>query len=106
MTENSPMRRLHATVSGRVQGVGFRHFVITQAQRQCPDIAGKVRNTYDGKVEVIAEGPEEQLQTLYAILRQGPRWSQVVDVSQQWGAARGDEGSTFTVDFSHEEWSV
>jgi len=104
--EQTPRRRLQAFVSGRVQGVGFRHYVMTEVARNCPKVVGKTRNTYDGKVEVIAEGLEDELQTLHAILRQGPRWSVVEDVTQLWGKARGDLGTTFTVSFSNEEWSV
>ncbi len=104
--ELTPKRRLHAFVSGRVQGVGFRHSVMMEVNAQCPQIAGKVRNTYDGKVEVIAEGTDDEIQTLLAILRQGPRWAIVEDVTQMWGTVRGNLGTSFTVSFSNEEWSA
>jgi acylphosphatase len=104
--EQNLKRRLHAFVSGRVQGVGFRHYVMTEVAGTCPEVVGKLRNTYDGKVEVIAEGTEYELKTMCAILQQGPRWSVVEDVTQMWGPAHSDLGSTFTVSFSNEEWSV
>ncbi|MCI0413818.1 acylphosphatase [bacterium] len=63
-------------ISGDVQGVGFRYFVLRQAQR-LPQIKGFVRNLYDGRVEVYAEGEEQQLKELESVLRNGPRGSTV-----------------------------
>jgi len=46
---------LHATVRGRVQGVGFREFVLTRARAL--GLTGAARNLLDGRsVEVVAEG--------------------------------------------------
>ena len=69
-------------VSGRVQGVGFRWFVENEASKL--GIAGWVRNRQDGSVEVLAAGSKEQLDSLHAILQQGPRAARVdsVDVSE------------------------
>ena len=52
--------RIEAYFSGHVQGVGFRFTSIDIAER-FPEIAGFVRNLADGRVEVVAEGPEEQV---------------------------------------------
>jgi acylphosphatase len=52
--------RIQAYFSGHVQGVGFRFTAIDIAGR-FPDLAGFVRNLADGRVEVVAEGPEEQV---------------------------------------------
>ena len=46
--------RLHAFVSGYVQGVGFRYWVREQAQGL--GLAGSARNLRDGRVEIVAEG--------------------------------------------------
>jgi hypothetical protein len=48
------MHRLHAVVHGRVQGVGFRYFVMREARAL--GLSGWVRNQADGSVEVEAEG--------------------------------------------------
>jgi acylphosphatase len=45
---------LHAIVEGRVQGVGFRYFVLEVAELL--GIYGWVRNRWDDTVEVLAEG--------------------------------------------------
>jgi len=70
--------RLHAVVSGFVQGVGFRAYVAERAGFL--GLTGWVRNTHDGDVEVTAEGPRSELDVFLAALRKGPRGSQVVDV--------------------------
>ncbi len=66
---------LHFLISGRVQGVGFRWFVHTQASML--DLRGWVRNTEDGEVEVVAAGEPEELDDLRRILKRGPRGSRV-----------------------------
>ena len=107
MSEKTRQRRLHAFVSGRVQGVGFRYHVLTEIQTRCPNVCGKVRNIVDGRVEVIAEGSEDDLHIILNILRDGPRWSVVENVHEQWGEPRGDLGTGF--DVSHYEsgyWSA
>jgi acylphosphatase len=67
--------RLHATVQGLVQGVGFRYAVISQARSL--GLKGFVENRPDGSVHVEAEGPPEQLDRLEAFLRGGPRPARV-----------------------------
>jgi acylphosphatase len=48
--------------SGRVQGVGFRYTVKNIALQY--DVQGYVRNLPDGRVELVMEGPDEQMKTL------------------------------------------
>lgn len=79
-------KRLHAVVRGQVQMVGFRFFVVDEAQRL--GIAGWVRNGDDGgTVEVVAEGPEERLRQLEAALNEGPRSARVEAVDARWSDA-------------------
>ena len=68
-------------VRGRVQGVGFRWFVVREAHML--GIAGWVRNNHDGSVEVLAQGTRDQLSGLHGRLREGPRAARVdaVEVS-------------------------
>jgi acylphosphatase len=65
-------------VRGRVQGVGFRWFVEREAGML--GLAGWVRNNDDGTVEVLASGSDEQLDSLRAKLKQGPRAARVDSV--------------------------
>lgn len=90
------IERLEAQVTGRVQGVGFRHFATQQARRLGVD--GWVRNESDGSVRVVAEGPRDALEQFLERLHDGPGGARVQDVSPQWSAASG-EFSGFTVRF-------
>ncbi len=86
--------QLHAIVEGRVQGVGFRYFVLDAANEL--GVTGWVRNRYDQTVEVTAEGEREDLEKLLIALRKGPRGSMVTDVKPEWQEAQG-EFSRFSV---------
>jgi acylphosphatase len=63
-------------VSGRVQGVGFRAFVYDRALQL--GVSGWARNLPDGRVEVMAEGDAEAMETFEIGLRRGP-WHARVD---------------------------
>jgi acylphosphatase len=63
-------------ISGRVQGVGFRWFVLREAQKL--GVAGWVRNLPDGRVEVFACGSDDAMSALEGKLFRGPRLA-VVD---------------------------
>jgi acylphosphatase len=80
--------RLHAIVSGKVQGVGFRYFVRQQAESL--SLVGWVRNLANRNVELVAEGQRADLQSLLTAVRQGPRGSSVSDVETEWGDATGE----------------
>lgn len=79
----SDLPRLHVYVTGRVQGVCYRAFVLDEAQRL--GLSGHVRNLRDGRVEVDARGPESALQLLAAKLRAGPNGASVSGVQEEWG---------------------
>ena len=64
---------------GRVQGVGFRYFVLREAEAL--GIHGWVRNRADGTVEALARGTKEELDRLQDRLQEGPRWSLVASIS-------------------------
>ena len=82
------MERLHAQVSGQVQGVGFRLFVVNEARRL--GVAGWVRNRWDETVEVMAEGQHGALAELLTALRRGPRRAEVETVVEEWLPATGE----------------
>jgi acylphosphatase len=62
--------RLQATVHGRVQGVGFRYFVMRRAHAL--GLVGWVANVADGGVQLVAEGPQIAIDALEADLDRGP----------------------------------
>ncbi len=81
--DRKDIQELHAWVSGRVQGVGFRYFVIDNALSL--GLRGYVRNESNGDVEVLAQGNRLALERLLAVLRRGPSAAYVNDVRVSWG---------------------
>ena len=79
------------TISGQVQGVGFRYHFAEQAQRL--GITGWVRNRRSGSVEAMIEGTPEAVEALLAWARLGPPAARVerVEVSAAEGAFSGFE---------------
>lgn len=76
------------TVSGQVQGVGFRYSALAQAQRL--GLSGWVANRADGAVEGLASGPADRLEAFRAWLQQGPAAARVERVDwEQVGDAPG-----------------
>ena len=69
-----PVRR-RVRISGRVQGVGFRYFVMQQARRL--EVKGWVRNLPDGSVSCEAQAAPEAMDRFLESLREGPRFSKV-----------------------------
>ncbi|MHB0936252.1 MAG: acylphosphatase [Armatimonadota bacterium] len=82
------MKRLHAIVTGHVQGVFFRDFVRTHAERL--QLAGWVRNNADGSVEVVAEGEDTRLQHLALLLEKGPSGAWIEEVRTEYSAPTGE----------------
>jgi acylphosphatase len=77
-------------VRGRVQGVGYRYFVLREASAL--GVSGFARNLPDGDVEVVAEGSEETLADLEERLREGPSFASVSGVEREELAPRGSSG--------------
>jgi acylphosphatase len=88
--EDRPAERLDATVMGRVQGVGFRYFVLREAMAL--ELDGWVANAMNGSLRCVAEGPRERLEVLLDRLWQGPAAAAVERVSEAWMPATGTLG--------------
>ena len=71
--------RVRVTVSGVVQGVGFRYFVARAAAHK--SITGWVRNLPDGNVEVVGEGNAGMLREFVSELHAGPHAAHVAGVT-------------------------
>jgi acylphosphatase len=65
-------------VTGRVQGVSYRDWVVRTAQRT--GLTGWVRNLRDGRVEILAAGDEAALNALVEGAREGPPLARVEHV--------------------------
>lgn len=85
---------LHFFVEGRVQGVGFRRFVLRKAEEF--SLTGWVKNTLDHRVEVLACGDAADLSSFLQACRKGPLFSSVTsitfaDISDTLKASCGQE---------------
>jgi acylphosphatase len=78
MSGGQAIRRVHARVRGRVQGVAYRASTRYEAQRL--GLVGWVRNMEDGSVELEAQGPADVIEALIAWCRKGPSLAQVTSV--------------------------
>lgn len=80
--------RVRTVITGRVQGVGFRYFVIRNAKQL--GLVGWVRNRTDGAVEIVAEGDKQDLQRLVSKLKIGPSTAWIQYVSTRWQPAENN----------------
>ena len=71
---------LRIIISGQVQGVGFRYATVDEARRL--GVIGWVRNTRDGRVEIVAQGPHPAVHRLLAWCQSGPPGARVANVEQ------------------------
>jgi acylphosphatase len=83
--------RLDAVVHGRVQGVGYRVFVVRAAMEL--GLTGWVANLADGAVRCVAEGERGALETLLERLRVGPAAALVERVLSAWPPPTGEFGT-------------
>ncbi len=81
-------KRLSVHYSGNVQGVGFRFR--TQEIAAGFDVCGTVRNLADGRVELVAEGDEKELEAFRQAIRDSGLGPLIRDEKVQWAPARGD----------------
>lgn len=73
----------HIFISGRVQGVGFRHFTKTSARSL--GVKGWVKNLPDGRVEAVLQGDEKLVNQLIEKCKKGPRsaYVQQIEVDEE-----------------------
>ena len=73
---------LNMKITGKVQGVGFRFFVLQQAQKL--GINGWVSNKSNGDVEALAQGEKADLEQFIAKVKEGTTFSRVDNVNLEW----------------------
>jgi acylphosphatase len=81
-------------VSGKVQGVYFRHSTRVEAERL--GVRGVARNLPDGRVEVIAQGARAPVESLHEWLHHGPSTARVAEV-MELDVESSPEFGSFTV---------
>jgi len=83
--------RAKIIVKGVVQGVGFRYFVLREAQTL--HLFGEVRNLQNGNVKIIVEGEKSAILTLSKNIRIGPRYANVTQVDIEWQKNKNEYNS-------------
>ena len=84
------MKRVRATIAGRVQGVFFRASCAEIARRR--DLSGSVRNLADGRVEAVFQGSDADVDALLAWCRVGPPRATVETVETVEEPLSGEDG--------------
>jgi acylphosphatase len=85
MTISRTSERVRLVIRGRVQGVSYRAHAAEQAARLL--LSGWVRNLRGGEVELVAEGPREDLEALVAWCKKGPPAARVDTIDIEFSAA-------------------
>ena len=65
-------------ITGIVQGVFFRTFIKTNAEKL--DVKGFTRNLEDGRIEVFLEGDSDKVNKMMELCGKGPKHSQIKKV--------------------------
>jgi acylphosphatase len=74
------MNSKRLVISGRVQGVGFRIWMVEHAREL--GLSGWVRNRLDGSVEALVAGDIAAVEELLRLCRRGPRMAEVVSIEE------------------------
>jgi acylphosphatase len=80
-------RRMQILYSGRVQGVGFRYAVRTLAAGY--EVTGAVRNLADGRVELTAEGQQQELEAFREAIHEAGLAANIRKEEAFWDEAKG-----------------
>ena len=81
-------KRCHILISGKVQGVYYRAYAKTNAEKV--RVTGYVKNMPDGRVEVVAEGDEFDVLSFIQFIRSGPPGSVIDGFDVEWLPDRGE----------------
>jgi acylphosphatase len=81
--ESDGLASVHLIISGLVQGVGYRWFVMRKAEEY--NLKGYAKNMYNGDVEVEVEGHRFMIIDFIKELKIGPRSAHITDMKIEWG---------------------
>ena len=84
------MRAKRVVITGRVQGVGYRDWMVVQARRL--GVAGWVRNRADGAVEALVFSDTDAMEELLRACRRGPRLASVSQIEESWDEPPAEPG--------------
>ena len=84
------MNARHVVISGRVQGIGYRDWMVREATRL--GVEGWVRNRADGTVEALVAGDVAAVQALLSACRRGPLLARVSEISEEFAEPPEEPG--------------
>jgi acylphosphatase len=84
------MNALRLRIAGRVQGVGYRDWLVREASRNGLD--GWVRNRRDGTVEALLAGEADAVQAVVIACRRGPPLAHVESIEESFAEPPGEPG--------------
>lgn len=92
-----PLKKLDAVISGRVQGVGFRYFILDKAE--LIGVSGWVSNLPGGDVRTVAVGDENQINDFLLYIRKGPAGARIEKVDYKIEDTYENEFSGFDIKY-------
>lgn len=84
------MKALRLVIQGRVQGVGYRDWLVREARSH--GASGWVRNRADGSVEALVAGDMAAVQAVVTACRRGPPLARVTEIEEYLAEAPETEG--------------
>ena len=84
------MKARHVVISGRVQGTGYRDWMVREATRL--GVEGWVRNRADGTVEALVAGDVAAVQALLSACRRGPPLARVSEIAEEFAEPPSEPG--------------
>ena len=75
-------------VSGIVQGVGFRYFIIKNAESL--GLKGYTKNLFSGEVLTVVEGNTASIEDLFKRIKIGPSHASVKNCRIEWGKSKNE----------------
>ena len=75
------MKKVHITISGKVQGVGFRYWLYQKSNEK--NICGWVKNNINGEVEAVLIGSYKDVNEVLKLSKKGPLSSKVTNIKTQ-----------------------
>ena len=90
MADDDDITALRFRIEGFVQAVGYRNYVIEEANRLGLD--GWVRNRSDGTVEALACGPTKMIEAFFTVCAKGPPGSRVANVEMHRAEPPAEKG--------------
>lgn len=74
------MNAKRLVITGRVQGIGYRAWMVRKAREL--GLSGWVRNRPDGAVEALIAGDVASIEEMARLCRRGPRMAEVSSIEE------------------------